>query len=88
MSHHAPSRKFIAALEASGDWSDEDVVVSGTDGHGRPVFISRSEAAVPATLVRRWLQVRDALREPRLKVVGAFVSADGYLFIARARPAA
>ena len=88
MSYHAPSRKYIAALEATGNWRDEDVVVSGTDGHDRAVCISRAEAAVPATLVRRWLQVRDALREPRLRVVGAFVSADGYLFIARARPAA
>ena len=87
MSYHARSRTFIAALEAAGDWSDEDVVVSGTDAQDRDLRISRAEAAVPATLVRRWLQVRNALREPRLKVVGAFVSADGYLFIAQARPA-
>ena len=87
MSYRTVSRKLIAALAAAGDWSDEDVVVSGTDAQDRAVRISRSEAAVPATLVRRWLQVRDALREPRLKVVGAFVSADGYLFIAPARPA-
>lgn len=87
MSYHARSRKFIATLEAAGDWSDEDVVVSGTDAQDRDLRISRAEAAVPATLVRRWLQVRNALREPRLKVVGAFVSADGYLFIAQAPPA-
>ncbi|NNU42406.1 hypothetical protein [Ramlibacter montanisoli] len=86
MSRPAPSRKYIAALEAAGDWSDQDVVVSGTDAQERAVRISRSEAAVPAALVRRWLQVRDALREPRLKVVAAFVSADGFLFIASARP--
>lgn len=87
MSYRTPSRKLIATLEAAGDWKDEDVVVRGTDAHEGAVCISRAEATVPATLVRRWLQVRNALREPRLRVVGAFVSADGYLFIAPARPA-
>ena len=87
MSYRTVSRKLVATLVADGDWNDEDVVVSGTDAQDRALCISRAEAAVPATLVRRWLQVRNALREPRLKVVAAFVSADGYLFIAPARPA-
>lgn len=87
MSYRTVSRKLIASLAAEGDWTDEDVVVSGTDAQNGSVRISRAEAAVPATLVRRWLQVRNALREPRLKVVGAFISADGYLFIAQAQPA-
>jgi hypothetical protein len=87
MSYHLPSRKVIATLQAEGAWSADDVVVRGTDARDGAMSISRAEAAVPATLVRRWLQVRNALRQPRLKVVCPFVSADGYLFIAQARPA-
>ena len=87
MSYHAASRKLIASLAAEGEWSDEDVVVSGTDARDGSIRISRAEAAVPAALVRRWLQVRNPLREPRLTVVGSFVSADGYLFIPQAQPA-
>lgn len=40
----------------------------------------RRESAVPASLVRRWLVVKDARGAPRLAVVRDFVSSDGFLF--------
>lgn len=80
MSHRMPSRKLVASLAAAGCWSADDVVLAGTDGHGRPMQIARGQAAVPSSLVRRWLLVKDAAGEPRLRVVRDFVAGDGCLF--------
>ena len=80
MSYRVPSRKLVANLAAAGGWSDHDVVLTGTDGHGCPMRFVRRESAVPASLVRRWLVVKDARGAPRLAVVRDFVSSDGFLF--------
>lgn len=83
MSYRTPSRKSITRLAAAGGWHDDDVVLSGTDGHDLPMRIERVQAAaVPGSLVRRWLLVKDARGGPRLKVVRDFVSGDGCLFTA------
>jgi hypothetical protein len=87
MSYRMPSRKMIARLAIAGCWTDDDVVLTGTDALGRPLRISRGQAAVPASLVRSWLVVRNAEGQPRLTVVGDFVSADGCLFRAPSRRA-
>ena len=80
MSYRIPSRKAVAEFALAGSWNGEDVVVAGTDGDGHVLRISRTQASVPASLVRRWLLVRDGHGRPRLKVVRDFVSGDGYLF--------
>jgi hypothetical protein len=87
MSHRTPSRKVIAGLAVAGCWTNDDVVLAGTDALGRPMQLTRGQAAVPASLVRRWLVVRDAEGQPRLAVVRDFVSGDGCLFTAPARRA-
>lgn len=87
MSHRTPSRKLVAALAAAGQWTDEDVVLAGTDAHGRALLISRAQALVPASLVRRWLLIKDGAGVPRLVVVREFVSGDGCLFTAKRQPA-
>lgn len=85
MSYRAPSKKSLTGMAAAGGWADDDVVLAGTDEHEAAMCLSRAQAAVPTTLVRRWLLVKDALGEPRLRVVRDFVSGDGFLFTAPAR---
>jgi hypothetical protein len=85
MSYRTPSQKVISQLAASEGWDDADVVVEGLDQSGNPMRLTRREAAVPGSLVRRWLVVRDAQGVALLKVVRNFVSADGFLFTVRER---
>lgn len=87
MSHRTPSRKHIAGLAMAGHWMDEDTVLAGTDAHGHALLISRAQALVPASLVRSWLLIKDGNGQPRLRVVGDFVSGDGFLFTAKRRAA-
>jgi hypothetical protein len=85
MSYRTPSQKVIAQLAASEGWDDADVVVEGLDQSGNPMSLTRRQAAVPGSLVRRWLVVRDAQGVALLKVVRNFVSSDGFLFTVRER---
>jgi hypothetical protein len=85
MSYRTPSQKVIAHLAATEGWDDGDVVVEGTDADGKPMAMTRRQAAVPGALVRRWLVVKDSQGHPLLRVVRTFVSADGFLFTVRQR---
>jgi hypothetical protein len=85
MSYRTPSQKVIAQLAEAERWSDADIVIEGMDQRGKPMSLTRRQAAVPGALVRRWLVVRDSSGEALLRVVRTFVSADGFLFTVRDR---
>ncbi|HEX2544814.1 MAG TPA: hypothetical protein VHL79_08045 [Ramlibacter sp.] len=85
MGDRIPSRKLAAQLAKDNDWQASDVVVAGVDKDGGAVRLTRAQAAVPASLVRRWLIVKGGNGEPLLRVVGDFISGDGVLFTVRAR---
>ena len=67
-------------LASEGNWSDDDAVIE-IEGHDGLTRITRAQARVPDSLVRRWLSPADYRRcSASVRVLKEFITADGTLY--------